>query len=156
MFQRNLVPVVLVCLLAAPSAIGWSGKGSSEPDTTHDRLDGFMYATSSPAQSPTGNYVYFNGFVIEGTAATTSESVNLASLRSGFESVNSRPAAMLGVWRDCNKDDYIGNGEANYVYRAELLLDKSLCPATPGAYPTHDDGTWIYEFIPITWNNGTL
>ena len=135
--------------------MAWSGKGSWEPSTRQDRDDGFMWLTGDT--SPAGRKVYFNGFITDGEALITSTSPNSGILKTAIQPRNALPFAMLGVWKDCNRDDFIGNSDANYVYPAALPgVDVTLCPPTPGVYPTHNDGRWIYEFTPITYNNASV
>ena len=71
-----------------------------------------------------------------------------------------QPYAVLGVWRDCNKDGYIGYGDLGlWEYRSALLPVQNDCPAQTDpnpmpydAYPSHNDGTWVRELLPIGWN----
>lgn len=70
------------------------------------------------------------------------------------------PYAILGVWRDCNQDGYIGYGDLGlWEYRSTLLMDTRVCPPVSDppviafdAYPSHNDGTWVRELLPIGWN----
>ena len=62
MLHRRLVPFVLVLVLAAPGAIGWSGKGSTEPSTTYDRDATVMFQQPDAAPPSAGvNRVYLSG-----------------------------------------------------------------------------------------------
>lgn len=155
MTTRRYVLVSALALLAASSgAMAWSGKGSWEPSTAPDRTDGFMFPTADV--SPTGNKVYFNGFLTDGEGIVTSTSPNLGSIQTGFQTRAALPMVMMGVWKDCNHDDFVGNSEANWIYPAALPgVDTTLCPPTPGVFPTHNDGKWIYEFNGISWENKT-
>ncbi|MFA5861462.1 MAG: hypothetical protein WDA16_07175 [Candidatus Thermoplasmatota archaeon] len=95
----------------------------------------------------------------------SSLSPNAATLGSGIIAYPTVSTAMLGVWKDCNKDSYVGLGDQGlFEYRSELLLDTSVCPkqTTPidpimgkpprDWFPSHNDGAWVREFLPIQWN----
>lgn len=153
--NRRYVLVCALALLAGSSgATAWSGKGSWEPSTPHDRADGYMWPAADT--SPAGKKVYFNGFLTDGEGLITSTSPNVGTLRTGVQPRAAVPMVMMGVWKDCNRDDFIGNGEASWIYPASLPgVDETVCPPTPGAFPTHNDGTWIYEFHGISWENRT-
>ena len=64
---------------------------------------------------------------------------------------------MLGVWKDCNKDGYIGTPEGLFTeYLSALLLETDVCPPTPTVdhadesfTPVHNDGQWVREFLAI-------
>jgi hypothetical protein len=150
--------------LTTPVAIaGWGMKGSHEPDTLRDAADGWMFTTSDKALAP--NRVYFNGYLAPSGASGIGTGAfgtnpNLATLGTQFDMGGpSQFRAILGAWKDCNKDDYVGFGDQGlYEYRATLLLDASICPArpgvpTPGSMPAHNDGTWVKELIPIVWGD---
>lgn len=73
-----------------------------------------------------------------------------------------QPMALLGVWRDCNEDGYIGYGDLGlWEYRTQVLLGKTtVCPTQPTPsripqnwHPSHNDGVWVREFLPIGWND---
>ena len=154
MTRRYVLISALALLAASSGAMAWSGKGSYEPSTTWDTRDGFMWPEADT--SPIGAKVYFNGFLTDGEGLVTSTSPNLGSLETGFQTRAALPMVMMGVWKDCNRDDFVGNSEANWVYPANLPgVDTDLCPPTPGVYPTHNDGRWIYEFHSLTWSNET-
>lgn len=71
-----------------------------------------------------------------------------------------QPYAVLGVWRDCNQDGYIGLGDQGlWEYRAELLTTPGVCPrqSDPSRiprhwYPSHNDGAWVRELLPLGWD----
>lgn len=152
---RRYVLVCAIALLASSTgAMAWAGKGSWEPSTKLDRDDGYMWPAGNPT---TARKVYFNGFLTDSEVAVQSTSPNLGLIRSSFQTRDAHPFAMVGVWRDCNRDDFIGNMDANYVYPVTTPgVDLTLCPQTPGVYPTHNDGRWIYEFTPITYSNRSI
>ena len=103
-----------IAMLAPSVAASWRGYGSLEPDTRLDALGGFMYTGT-----PTGaNQVYFNAInTIDFAPAPNSALLGsrLAPLTaSGF-------TAVLGVWRDCNGDGYMGMADgALREYRVEV------------------------------------
>lgn len=146
---------LLLVSLVMPLASAWSFAGSWEPDTKLDRNDGFMFML--PDTNPAGARVYFNGVV---TPLAPSMSPNTGALSSsvlapGLES----PVALLAVWKDCNRDGYVGLAEsATLVYRSEVLALPNQNGATPGTsvcYPAaegdHNDGSWIREVLWIGW-----
>ena len=164
--STRFILIALAALTVSPAALaGWSGKGEFEPSTSLDN-DGFMF--TSPDQANSGaRRVYFSGFAGVATpVAVTSVNPNL-----GNPEVQSRviqPAefnaqALLGVWKDCNKDGYIGFGDnALWEYRSTLLTlpgapGESVCPrqTLPNPMPhhqgvfVHNDGDWVREFLPI-------
>lgn len=168
MLGRAFVWACLVVLLAPGAAGAWMSKGSWEPDTARDRLDGWMRATPDvvaiTGQTQAGNLhrVYFNGFHGDIVGSTT---LNLGTVHSSiYQSASFAFYAMLGVWKDCNRDGYVGNGEQGMLeYRSELLLDASVCkaqviPSAPPSgkpptdwFPVHNDGKWVREWISISW-----
>ena len=168
MQTRVLFLVTLAALVAAPVAgASWAGKGMIEPDTRRDVADGFMRL--NPDQSAaSGRLVYFNSFNTQsaGVAAevSTSANPNLATVESGYMTSSGRAYAMLGVWKDCNKDGFVGWGDQGlFEYRAELLNalggGAAVCPVQgiPNPIPrdwvpSHNDGEWVREFVPIGYD----
>jgi len=167
--------VALVLLLSSPVALAsWGSKGIQEPDVKRDITEGWMFTTADVSISQDVRMVYFNGFHGNGVffGPDTSNSLNFATLRSSMyygEGYNFE--AVLGVWKDCNKDGYMGLGDQGLLeYRSELLLDTSVCPkqVTPIVpatqlppldwFPTHNDGQWVRELLPISWpeTNGII
>ena len=163
--------LVLAALLSLPLAsAGWGAKGDFEPSTLRDQTDGYMFPGAN--QAPV-NKVYFNGWLAQqpcydgclsfsGVATITSFNPNLASQRSGVMAAPSIAYAMLGIWRDCNKDGFVGLGDQGlFEYPAQVPgVDAVLCPPTPvparvppNALPSHNDGGLIREFLPIGWNS---
>jgi hypothetical protein len=163
--------IIVAALLLAPSALaGWMGKGGYEPDTRRDVTDGWMFLTPDTDPNQATEKVYFEGFFgacqYTGIGTCVSTSPNVAAIRSEFQFDQWAPFALLGVWKDCNKDGYIGLGEQGlWEYRSTLLLDTSVCPAqsTPidpltgkpplNWFPSHNDGTWVREYLQIGWLN---
>jgi hypothetical protein len=167
---RALV-LALALLLAVPaSTAAWTMLGSREPDTLQDVQGGWMFLTPDVSGDQTVRKVYFNGFYGQCTdvAQCTGLNPNVGVVRSGVHSSEYRELAVLGVWKDCNKDGYVGLGEQGlWEYRSTLLLDSSVCPpgspppndqygyaiTGPGWFPPHNDGTWVHEMLSIQWND---
>ena len=164
--RTTVGPLFIVVLLTAPLALAYGIRGDNEPSTRLDATDGYMWTTVNKAAV---NKVYFNGFsgtYLGYTAGySTSINPNFASVGGGHQNYPYRAFAMLGIWRDCNNDGYVGWGDnAILEYRAELLT----LPGAPGAticpvqtipdsiprnwMPVHNDGTLVREFLPIGWD----
>ena len=162
--------LLLAALLALPSALAaWGAKGDLEPSTVLDR-DGYMFTEPNGAAL---DKVYFNGWLAQqpcydgclstsGVATITSLNPNSAALRSGVMAAPSIAYAMLGVWRDCNHDGYVGYGDQGlFEYPTQFPgIDKDVCPVVPvptsipaNAMPAHNDGALVREFLPIGWNS---
>ena len=169
--MRIPVTLALAAVLAVPSAVAaWGAKGDLEPSTGFDVRDGYMFTTAN--QAPV-NKVYFNGWLAQqpcyngclsqnGVTTVTSFNPNVASQQSAVMAAPSIAYAMLGVWRDCNKDGYVGYGDQGlFEYPVQLPgVDASVCPVTqigqwvePNAMPPHNDGGLVREFLPIGWNS---
>lgn len=143
MINRGLA-VLFAILLAAPlAAAEWSGRGFYEPDTLFDRESGMMFQDPDVDPSVSTRKVYFNAYTYHIFAGVNPNvgamgSSRIAGPLTGFN-------AFLGVWKDCNQDGYIGQMEGALLeYRAELLLEDTVCKATASA---HNDGEWVYEFL---------
>jgi hypothetical protein len=165
--SNSIVVLVLALLAAAPAATaGWIAMGHSEPDTPRSQADGWMFTSPDTTPlDPNGNgvhQVYFAGFfgACE-VAECTSVSPNVGALQTQMHTEQSITFAMLGVWKDCNADGYVGLGDQGlWEYRSELLLASSagarICPVQSGSSAgliVHNDGTWVHEFVPIQWSN---
>jgi hypothetical protein len=168
--SRSALAVALVLSVALPSTAlaGWSGKGGAEPDTSYDAQDGWMFLTPDTSPCTTSgcgeNQVYLNAFLATETYNTLNP--NLAVAGSAFMfGPEYRFAALFGVWKDCNDDGVIGLGDQGVMeYRSEVLANTfgtSICPVTPTPLnpltglppmnwmPSHNDGTWVREFLPF-------
>jgi hypothetical protein len=118
------------------------------------------------------NQVYLNGFYASCSyPECVYTSPNVAATRSSVQFDQYMAVAMLGVWKDCNDDGYIGLEEQGLTeYRSEVLaawpgVGDSICPVTPtpidpltgkppaGWFPSHNDGQWVRELLPIGWLN---
>lgn len=163
--RRHLAIVLVATALAAPLAAAWAGKGQVEPDTALDRSGGFAWLDADVTPGARGNRLYFNAFTVQNGgygAHGFTINPNFATLETQKQGWPGQVAAMLGVWKDCNRDGYVGMGDNGlFEYRAELLMgDASVCPvsdpgpvprdATSHSYvPTHNDGQWVREFLPL-------
>ena len=167
---RAAVTMVSLLALAAPFATAaWGVKGELEPGTKRDAQDGYMWL--APDQTAgSGRRAYFNGFMGTYAGAATHLSPNLAATGSAIQSYPAEAWALLGVWKDCNEDGYIGFGDQGlWEYRVELLSlpggpGASVCPnegpidprfpfVREGWVPPHNDGDWVHEFIAIGWRD---
>ena len=165
--SNRFILLALAAALTVPSAAlaGWSGKGNHEPSTSFDD-DGFMFTAPDQANNAQRR-VYFSGF----QGAATPVAVTSVNPNFGHPEVQSHvivPAnynaqALLGVWKDCNGDGFIGFGDnALFEYRSVLLTlpgapGESICPRQnlPNPMPHHqgvfvfNDGDWVREFLPL-------
>jgi hypothetical protein len=95
-----------------------------------------------PDVTPLGSRIYFNAVVTD----TSGTSPNVGALGSRMIPPTVKFSAWLGIWKDCNRDGYIGNVEsALFEYDPVLLTDPSVCP--PGSRWNHHG--WVGEFIHI-------
>jgi hypothetical protein len=189
--MRSRISIILLAaLLAAPTvAATWYAKGTSEPDTDLDWNDGWL--PKNPDTTPTlatgigaTRPIYFNAFpgayvgYVAGVATLVNPNVAAPAgvpVRTAHQTYPWTVYAMLGVWKDCNNDGYVGVGEQGvWEYPAQLLTattGDSICKVgsiskyTSGAssgqvvknFPfPHNDGKWIREFIPIGWDEGAV
>lgn len=177
--QRRLI-ILIGILMVTPAAAAWSVRGSTEPNTAYDQKDGYM-PLDTPQSLDEAARVYFNGWLSPSYIEHTSLNPNLGtvagvSMNTNVAPVITVPWALLGVWMDCNKDGYIGNGDGQFEYPTTKVngqsvfgVDETLCPVKAitkfpdqrGEQPeihggsrglVHNDGRWIHEFIPIGWN----
>ena len=133
--------ILIALLLGVPSAAAaWHTMGTTEPDTPQDVAGGLMTATAD--QSPAGQRVYFNVVPVE--SSTNANPNSDATEGRAYPVGQARFRAFLGVWKDCNKDGYMGLARGALLeYRHELLLgDASVCKVGTA----WDDGEWVYEF----------
>ena len=159
--QKRVHILFLAALLASPAAAAaWGAKGDLEPNTRRDVADGYMFLTPPVSASDAGK-VYFNGWFSNGYVTNPNQNPNVAQLGTGVAPVPFKAWALLGVWRDCNKDGYVGLADPGLIeYPAAVPgIDANLCPVTPlptpipayGWVPTHNDGSWVREFLPLGW-----
>ena len=146
-----LLALAAAAMLAAPTGVAqWSSFGDREPTTPYDDAS-FMFP--DPTVSGTLRKVYFNAFF---SMYAPGPNPNVASLGTRNEVVPiETPWAILGVWRDCNGDGYVGMAEgALREYDAVLLTDGSICRAASGDIDlwdgvSHNYNGWVTELIPI-------
>ncbi|HEX2021747.1 MAG TPA: hypothetical protein VHH36_03490 [Candidatus Thermoplasmatota archaeon] len=143
--MRRAAWAIALLLVAPVGGALWSVEGNLEPDTEYDRGAGMFHEPDDDAAGRDG--VYFNLVAVESYGATrtagggsivnpnVAPGTRIAPHSLAFE-------AWLGVWRDCNRDGYVGMADgALWAYRAELA-DPEVCP----------DGTdftregWTFEF----------
>ena len=159
--QKRALVLFLAALAASPAtAAAWGVKGDSEPSTRKDIADGYMFLTPPQSQTDAGR-VYFNGWFSNGYVTNPNHNPNVGQLGTGVAPVPFKAWALLGVWRDCNKDGYIGLSDPGLIEYPAVVpgVDAALCPATPlptpipayGWVPTHNDGQWVREFLPLGW-----
>ncbi|MFA5861808.1 MAG: hypothetical protein WDA16_08945 [Candidatus Thermoplasmatota archaeon] len=148
---RVMFALSTVVLLSPFAAATWHGVNTREPDTARDAGSGRMFTT--PDTSRSGLRVYFDAFPSVGGASEGQPfdglafNPNVGALGTRVTPTgNVQFRALLGVWKDCNKDGYVGNGlSALQTYRAELLLDTSVCPRGP----LFNDGQWVDEYLAL-------
>ena len=148
--RTTLVLLITLALATPMAAANWTYRGNNEPDTAYDDA---TYMFLEPDASAPGHKVYFNGF--GRVARETHYNPNVGALGTRIQPPVTAMSAMLGFWKDCNNDGYVGLAEtAALEYRAELLSalgGTGICPpATPttsqSIYP-YNDGTWVRELI---------
>ena len=126
-------------LLVAPVASAtWYVHGTAEPDTAQDAAGGQMYMV--PDTTFNGRQAYFNIWADIGNSGVNP---NVGPTGSAiFTTPTIHFNGMLGVWKDCNQDGFVGMADgALWEYRQELLLDRSVCGDTE-----HIVGDWVWEF----------
>lgn len=141
--MRGFGGLIALLMVASGAGASWMGAGGMEPSTSWDKDRLLMYAGADT--NATGPHrIYFQAF----------QSVEQLTLNPNVAALDGRVLwpgaahhrAMLGAWRDCNRDGYIGLAEsAVQDYLAKSLLDASVCP--PGSL--YNDGAWISEMIGI-------
>jgi hypothetical protein len=90
---------------------------------------------------------------------------------SSFTTTLQFAAALFGVWKDCNRDGYVGLADQGLMEYRTTLLDatfgESICPSQqtpPGPqglpplnwFPSHNDGTWVREYLAFSFNTPSL
>jgi hypothetical protein len=162
MQPRAAIVAIVVLTVSPAAAAGWNAFGQHEPNTVFDQTGGWMFLNPDTSPDQSVRQVYFNAFLPHYPGTTVD--VNLAAADTAFTSRVYAYWAFLGVWKDCNRDGYVGLGEQGVLeYRSALLVDPSVCPpqTTPidpstglppfGWFPSHNDGNWVRELIPIQW-----
>jgi hypothetical protein len=145
---RNALVLAIVLVLAQPLAGAWGVAGTSEPDTTYDAQSGRMWNAPDTTPDTLGvRQVYFDAFPMEYPLAVNPNSGTLGSRLALAPNVHY--GAVLGVWKDCNADGFIGEADNGLlVYRHELLQRHDICPVSQRAQ-AFDDGSWVRELLAI-------
>ena len=156
MRRRAIIAGLIIALfLALPLAQAeWRGRGYYEPDTAQDAAGGYMFVDPDVKPAQDHRQVYFNVAAYQDDAAGNP---NSAETGSAIMPYPTRMHAFLGVWKDCNKDGYIGHPEGVLQwYPSQLLLDSSVCPVQPtpdyrqpGQGVVFNDGAWVREFFMV-------
>ena len=151
--QRWLTAACAAMMLLPAAAATWYGPGSYEPDTIYDAQQPWMFPNPDVDPSDGTRKVYFNAFTTAYAVTVPYNSGTLGSRVREFPLLYYE--AMLGVWKDCNKDGYIGNVESALLVYPAAAADTSVCPVAPDAVVPHNDGQWVYEFFHIgpTWGS---
>jgi len=143
--MRGKIAITIVIALAmfAPAATArWSGFGSYEPDTPQDIADGYMFL--DPSTDTEVDRVYFNAFPNFDVSGTNLNSGVAGSRIATLGSLNWQ--AMLGMWRDCNGDGYVGAADSALLYyRTETFDVNAVCPID--SLYRSADGAWVYELV---------
>lgn len=157
--HKIVLSLIVAFLVMSPlsAAAGWNAFGHHEPATKLDVEGGWMFKEPDVSPSTAINKVYFASWIAQYPGTTINP--NLPEARSAFNAPVYAYWGMLGVWKDCNQDGYVGfRDQALLEYRTELLLDQSICPkvTTPNPipvnwFPSHNDGQWVRELLPIQW-----
>lgn len=134
---RLTAAIVIVASLTVPGAsiAGWqAGSGHPEPSTAWDTS---RHMFQSPNQAP-ADRIYFNGMVLSSAGPVTYD----AQLDGGslVSPVATTHAAILGFWRDCNRDGYIGAkvlpaNAGSFSAYPRLLAENGVLPFDGGICP---------------------
>lgn len=145
--QRQIFVILAAAILAAPvGAATWYSYGTYEPDTIYDYQGSFMQRDPDVTQG--AKELYFNAYQ---TQYLTGTDTNVGALGTRIQEPGVREwIVIMGTWKDCNGDGYVGQAESALVtYQSALLLDASICPPDTEDPLAHNDGTWVFEFIPV-------
>lgn len=145
MRSAHAVTIVIAILIAAPAAAAWGARGSYEPDTAADRTQDLMWSGADGDPNPAVRKVYLNGWIGNGNAgAWLSLNPNSAVAQTGILQAPLRAFAMLGIWKDCNLDGYVGLSDNVMLEYPATLAQTNICGTG-----SHFDGTTVREFLPI-------
>lgn len=141
--MRTIVTISAVALALASvsnAAAVWFGPGSVEPDTPFDAPD-FNFETPDQSANPAVKKLYFNAHQI---SYLTGVNPNSGALGTHTTSPIVHIIAQFGIWKDCNKDFYIGHLESAMTeYPSALLSDTSVCPEGSA----YNQGGYVTEFL---------
>lgn len=147
--MRRFLVLLLAALLVVPTIVATStgtpkpperpaGWGRDfEPNTPHDV--GAMWWYPDTKEDPSNLQVFLDSYLLQ--------------LPVGDQGIPGSPSfvyevvAFFGIWKDCNRDGFIGDGVTGLLeYRTELLLDSSIC----WAGSRFNDGNSVREFKWLT------
>ena len=148
--KKTIAAIALALLTAVPMATAdWMGRGWSEPDTSFDQSN---LNFNDPDTTEGASKVYFNVYFAQDDVTSNP---NVGTLGSSVHAYPTRAYALIGQWKDCNGDGYVGNPEGFLQWYPSQLADASICPAIepnygrPGQLVVHNDGTWVRELLTI-------
>lgn len=150
--MRSLRAFAVACVLtlAFPVAgAAWNLAGAIEPDTPEDRADPTMPQLPDQDPDPAVRRVYFSVVAQEDMPGPGGARYNTNVLPGArmLPLASFSASAYLGVWKDCNRDGYVGSADgALWQYHTTLLPDTTLCP--PGT--SHHNDSWVVEFVWIS------
>lgn len=152
---RTCLVAAILVVPSSPVGATWYSPGGFEPDTPQDVAQGFMFLEPDVGAGGLDS-VYFNVVVAGENWPTVRNSnpnrlglfipPNLAALQTRMYTPEAIMGAYLGLWKDCNRDGYIGSMTGGLVvYPSALLPADDVC-----RYGTehHSDGE-VHEFLPI-------
>lgn len=106
----------------------------------------WMWTDPPTAHASAEHRVYFSAYA---TQAPSGANPNVAALGSRLEPAGALEwRALLGVWRDCNGDGYVGLAETGALRYPSALLEPretTTCPARDSG--PHNDGAWVHEVL---------
>lgn len=148
--RRNFAILFALTLAVPVAAANWNYRGTNEPDTIYDDAT-YMFEGTDTSPNPSVHKIYFN-MVQHATSVVGYYNPGVSALGTRVQPVETFFDAMLGYWKDCNNDGYVGNAEQTLLeYPSQLLLDTSICaptaPTTTQSIYPHNDGDWVREII---------
>lgn len=133
---------VLVALLILPGAsAAWRGVGTLEPDVAADATERLMFP--DPDTSAGAPAVYLDGYVAV-EQLTLNPNVGLLGSRVLMPGA-AHQRVILGLWKDCNADGYIGQAEGALQDYSSALISPAICPVGS----MFNDGQWVSEMIMV-------
>ncbi len=161
--RRAALAAAVLALL--PGAAAWGNDAIEEPSSVHDRREWMWPTANDRTQLVAGELrdrLYFNvQLTVEGIAAMPQAPGGRAS------PVLVAATGLLGYWRDCNNDGYVGNratGQLRYLAPG-AAVDLAVCPPgsafNPGTGASTGPvwgriGPMIHEMIHVGSHRGYL
>ena len=150
--MRNALLALAVAILLAPTAAStWYIGGTFEPDMPAHDTAAWMFQEPPPLGA---DRVYFAALTL--LKGPVGVSPNVGLLQSRLEAPASEfHVAVLGVWKDCNGDGYVGAAEHGFrEYSSSLLSNTAVCPPATGSPSSwtagaHNYNGWVSELVPI-------